>query len=141
MILKREINGKAEILLQLRQNTGVWDGYWDLSASGHVENGESLKQAAVRELKEELDINVYEGDLEFVHVSHNKIQEVYYTFYFNIKAYSGKIKVNEPEKCAWLRWFDAQSLPKNIIFIRKIALENYNKNIIYDEIGWNVSVK
>ena len=33
LMLTRENNGKEEILLQKRKNTGYMDGYWDCSAS------------------------------------------------------------------------------------------------------------
>ena len=33
LMLIRENNGKEEILLQKRKNTGYMDGYWDCSAS------------------------------------------------------------------------------------------------------------
>ena len=42
------------------------DGYWDYSATGHVENMESMKMAMQREAKEELCIDIAIEDLEFV---------------------------------------------------------------------------
>ena len=45
LMLMRENNGKEEILLQKRKNTGYMDGYWDYSATrtcreyGKHENG------------------------------------------------------------------------------------------------------
>lgn len=37
LMLIRDTKDGEEILLQKRQNTGYADGYYDLSASGHVE--------------------------------------------------------------------------------------------------------
>ena len=138
MILEREINGKIEVLLQLRQNTGWMDGFWDLGASGHVDKGETLIDAAIRETNEELEINVIPEDVEFLHLSHNNYGEnrIYYCFYVKIKNYSGEIKIGEPKKCAELKWFGIENLPENIIPVQKSALENYQKGIIYNEIGW-----
>ena len=58
LILIRNNNGKEEILLQKRKNTGYMDGYYDLGASGHVENKETMKMALIRETKEEIGINI-----------------------------------------------------------------------------------
>lgn len=49
LMLIRENNGKEEILLQKRKNTGYMDGYWDFSASrtcrkyGEYENGNAKR--------------------------------------------------------------------------------------------------
>ena len=36
---------------------------WDVSVAGHVDAGESIKQAAIRETKEEIGLNITEADL------------------------------------------------------------------------------
>ena len=51
------------VLLQLRSNTGYYDGWWAASAAGHVESGESVFAAAVRETSEELGIVIDADDL------------------------------------------------------------------------------
>ena len=50
----RDSGERQEILLQRLQNTGYADGMWDFACSGHVELGESMKQALCREAEEEL---------------------------------------------------------------------------------------
>src|SRR5665647_2683547 len=52
--LRRE----GEVLLQLRQNTGFMDGHWAAAIAGHVEAGESVVDAAVREAREEVGADV-----------------------------------------------------------------------------------
>ena len=54
-------NDKGEFLLYLRDNKPdiPFPGYWDL-IGGHVEEGETPEQALVREVKEELDIDLKE---------------------------------------------------------------------------------
>ena len=58
-----------EVLLLLRADTGYMDGYWAVPA-GHVERGESVLAAAVRELKEEVGIDVDPSDLQPVTAMH-----------------------------------------------------------------------
>lgn len=51
------------VLLQLRQGTGYRDGFWAAAAAGHVEAGESVVAAAVREAREELGVEIDPADL------------------------------------------------------------------------------
>lgn len=52
------------VLLQRRANTGYMDGRWAIGAAGHVEAGESVLDAAVRETAEELGVLIEAGSLE-----------------------------------------------------------------------------
>ena len=54
LLLRPAGSGPDEVLLQLRQHTGFMDGHWACAAAGHVEAGESVLAAAVREAAEEL---------------------------------------------------------------------------------------
>ena len=51
------INEKNEVLISLRENRADLDGYWEYPG-GKVERGEAIDQAIVREMKEELDLDV-----------------------------------------------------------------------------------
>lgn len=138
MIVTRENDGQEEILLQKRKDTGWMDGFWELAACGHVEEGETLKQAAVRETKEELGLDVKEEDLKFAGLNHNKIEDkgIYYCAYFKVHKFNGTPKIGEPDKCEAIKWFPINDLPQEIIPIRKTAIENYLNNVLYDECGW-----
>ena len=60
-----------QVLLTLRQNTGFADGLYSL-ASGHVDEGETIKHAMIREAKEEIGILIKPDDLKFVHAMQHK---------------------------------------------------------------------
>ena len=83
-----------KVLFVKRENTGKCDGYYMLPG-GHVDAGETILQASVRELKEELDISVYPSDLKFCLVEPTK---THIHLFFEVLKYSGKIKNNEPDK-------------------------------------------
>lgn len=132
LILTREENGKTGILLQERYNTGYMDGKYDAACSGHLEKGESVSMALVREAKEEIGIDINEKDLRFVELIHS-YKEDYINVFFTTKKYSGTPKIMEPEKCDDLRWFDIENLPENIFPRIKNVLININKGILYDD--------
>jgi len=104
-------NEKGEILLQQRINTGFMDGYWDFSASGHLEQGESIRECAVRELKEEIGIIANEHDLKIVHISQSNGERQYLQFTFILDEWQGVPKICEPDKCSDLRYFSPDNLP------------------------------
>lgn len=127
---------KKEILLHRRQNTGYMDGFWDTAGSGHVDAGESAQQAAARECREELGIEVATDQLEFVHVSHNVEAtdgKTYYHLYFWVHQYQNTPAIMEPEKMADLRWFPFDELPDKMISIRRRALEKLMVGERYSE--------
>ncbi len=140
LILEKQIEGRKQILLQKRQNTGYMDGMWDCAASGHVEENESMKMAMKREAQEELGIQINIDDIKFASFSHKytiSTGVIYYNAYFSISNYDGKITIAEPEKCSDLKWFYIDELPEDLICDRKIAIQNYCNNIPYSEYGWD----
>ena len=58
------INRKKELLLQLRsKHKSNFPNYWDISSAGHLRAGETYSQGAIRELREELGVDVLEKEL------------------------------------------------------------------------------
>ena len=125
---------KTEILLHLRQNTGYMDGFWDTAGSGHVDAGETAKQAAARECREELGIEIPTDQLEFAHLCHNNDSvKTYYHIYFLVQRFDGEPAIMEPEKAADLRWFPLEQLPDKMVPVRKNAIVDWHAGINYSE--------
>ncbi|CAM3655204.1 NUDIX hydrolase [Isoptericola cucumis] len=114
--LRRE----GQVLLQLRQRTGYMDGYWAAAAAGHVEAGESVTGAAVREVAEELGVEVDPADLVPVTTLHRgqpggPALEQRVDFFFTTTRWTGELQILEPEKSADLRWFSFVALPEPVV--------------------------
>lgn len=128
-------NNKNEILFQRRQGTKLWPGFMALPA-GHIDKGENAYEAAIREAKEELNIDIGRTDMidTFVVNRRNKTLQPYYDVYFEIKSYCGIVTINEPEKCSELIWRDIEHLPEDIIPFEKVALLNNQKGMKFSVI-------
>lgn len=132
LMLTREKDGKKEVLLSLRKNTGYRDGEYELPG-GHVDKGEDLIHAMVREAKEELLIDIKEEDLKIVHILHHYTGDRI-NFILTTNTYEGIPSIGEPEKCEKLEWFDINNLPENIIGKIKMSIEEINSNIFYSKL-------
>lgn len=116
VLLRRE----GQVLLQLRQNTGYLDGHWATAAAGHVERDESVLQAAVREAREELGIEVAGADLVPLTVMHRgqpggPALEQRVDFFFEAVRWTGTPVLREVHKTADLRWFPFVALPEPVV--------------------------
>ncbi len=102
-------------------------GYGDLKGGwefpgGKVEEGESLKQALIREIKEELNTDIKVGDLI------DTIEYDYPTFHLSMDCFwaevtSGNLELKEAEASKWLTKDELDSvnwLPADITLIEKI---------------------
>ena len=130
LILTRTTNQGKEILVQRRCNTGYMDGKYEISCSGHLEKGESLSRAIIREAKEELGIDIQKNDLQFAFINHS-YKEEYIHIYFTVRKFTGKPQIMEKDKCDDLRWFNINNLPDNMIERIRCAIEDMEKGIKY----------
>lgn len=141
LILTKIENNKEYILLQRRYNTGLLDGQYDVSTSGHLEKKETLKEAMIRETKEELGIDINREDLKYVSTMHANFSDAEYLLVtFATNKYTKTPTIMEKDKCDELKWVDINNLPDNIIETRKIMINNYLNNNIYSEYGFDEDV-
>jgi len=70
-----------ELLFQRRsQYVDRHAGEWDISAGGHVDYGESIIEAAVRETKEEIGAEISQSDLYFLFSLNNNRKRIAYIY-------------------------------------------------------------
>ena len=115
-----------------RKNTGYMDGYYAF-VGGHVEKGESLKQAGIREVKEECGVVIKAEDMNFVGGIRNGKREDYFNYYYVVSNFEGKLQNMEEDKCEEIVWIDKNAIPDNTVDNDKRALYNYLNNIKLDE--------
>lgn len=127
---------RGKILLQRRFNTGWEDGKYTL-ISGHLEGNETVKQAMIREAKEEAGIIISSENLHVVHTMHRKSSDdlEYIDFFLTVNKWQGKPKIIEHNKCDEMQWFSLNNLPENTLPHIKQATENYSKKIQFSELG------
>lgn len=124
VVLRRD----DEVLLQLRRGTGYMDGYWACAAAGHVERGESVVDAAIREAREELGIGVAAADLVGLTGMHRTngtgapIDERV-DWFFECRRFTGEPALQEADKAADLRWFTFDALPDPVVPPERAVLD------------------
>ena len=106
-------NEKGELLLNLRSDTGDWG-----IPGGGKELGETLEECAVRELKEETDLdadalelmNVLSGgDYGFTYPNGDVVDCI--IALYRVRNYSGRLSINDGESTE-LRFFPLEGLPE-----------------------------
>jgi ADP-ribose pyrophosphatase YjhB (NUDIX family) len=124
-----------KILLIKRFNTGYCDNMFSLPA-GHVEKGENVRDAMIRETKEEINIDVSKK-LKIVQVMNRKgTDQERIDYFFLAKKWKGIINNNEPNKCSLIKWVNIDKLPKNTISYVKYAIEMYLKKEKFTMFDW-----
>jgi 8-oxo-dGTP pyrophosphatase MutT (NUDIX family) len=133
LLVEPTTDGPADrVLLSLRCNTGYMDEHWSFGAAGHVEAGESVLAAAVREAREELGVGLGTSDLEPLTVMHrtagngDPIDERV-DFFFAAHSWTGRPERREPHKAAALRWFSLDDLPDRVVPHELEVLEHLHK--------------
>jgi ADP-ribose pyrophosphatase len=116
----------ARVLLLLRRKPPE-AGFWSLPG-GRVEFMERVEDAVVRELKEELGIEV---EIESLLCVTNHIVEADNAHWVSpaylVRLVSGVPQNLEPEKTAAIEWFRLSELPENLGIAAKSALTAYSR--------------
>ena len=127
-------NGR--ILLIKRKNTGFKDGQWSVPA-GRANHNETLRQSAIREIKEEVGLLINQHNLiqPLVMHYHGERGERLYVF-FACKQWEGVPQNIEKDKCEEIAWFTVSKLPESTVDHVRKAIELASRNITFIELGF-----
>ena len=124
-------NKNSEILMQLRTDYNQW-GF----PGGAMELGESFEETAIRELKEETNLEIKKMKMLKVlsgkdtyreYPNGDKLYDI--TAVFVVKSY-GDLKINDDESSK-LDWFDINNLPNNLTKHTRNYIEKFG-NILQE---------
>ncbi len=116
---------QGNVLMGRRINTSGHDT-WGFPG-GHVEKGERLREAAIRELKEETGLVAEEIEfLGIVNQPQNGQEKNHYLHVnFVVTRHAGEVMNCEPDRCAEWKWFPVDALPENIFPAHKDFVKAY----------------
>ncbi len=120
-----------ETFLMRRANTGWADGMWTIP-SGHVEKGESVIEAALKEAKEEAGVTIKPEDLMFVHT--HAVEDAYINFYFTTTKWEGEPYLAEPDKCNEVAWASLAAIPGDTIMQVRSLIKNMQEGTYFSEV-------
>jgi 8-oxo-dGTP diphosphatase len=123
------------VLLLRRYNTGYEDGSYSVVA-GHLDGGEPVKEAMIREALEEVGITIAPENLDVVGIMHRKSDDERIDWFLAASSWAGEVTNAEPGKCDRLDWFPLDALPDNVIPYVGRAIDNYRRGAWFDSFGW-----
>ncbi|WP_066151881.1 NUDIX domain-containing protein [Halalkalibacter krulwichiae] len=111
------LNEKKQVLLQKRSDVGLWG-----IPSGHIEIGETVSEAAIREVKEETNldirikklIGVYSDPDSQVFAYPNGKVVHFITTCFLAEIMGGELRCNSSESLE-IKFFKQQNLPRDLL--------------------------
>ena len=116
------INDNNEVLISLRQNRREYDGYWEYPG-GKVENGETLELGLIREIKEEINLEISKNciaPLTFS-VDHHEVSQTI-LFLYVCRKWEGSIISLLDQKLEWVKPIDLAQyrMPASNLFLNSI---------------------
>jgi 8-oxo-dGTP diphosphatase len=129
----------SRVLLARRSGSGFHDGELGLPA-GHVDGGEPLRSALVREVAEEVGLAVDPADARLVLTAHFAPEvpgdREYLHAFFAVRRWSGEPRIGEPDRCTELRWADVDDLPPDTVGHVAAAVAAWRSGEVLLELGW-----
>ncbi len=115
------VNENGDVLLQKRSKTKkLWPDLWDITAGGHVLSGEFGEQALIREVKEELGIDITSDEVKYlvgstsINEKGNIVNKHFNECYLINKEVDIKDITLQEEEVSDIRWFPKEEILKRI---------------------------
>ena len=117
-----------EVLLARRSGTGYADGLLN-APSGHVEDGEDVRAAAIREAAEEIGVRIDPSDARVALVMQHRSPtgSARIGWFFEVRRWEGEPVNNEPAKCSQIGWYPLDALPDDMVAYCRAGIEAYRR--------------
>jgi 8-oxo-dGTP diphosphatase len=114
------IQNKAREYLLVKH---AYDSCWYSAPGGGVEAGESPQAAVIRELREELGVEIALEYLVGIYEV-NWGSRTTLVYLFACKITDGKIRINQPEEIESFAWFTPEQMPENVNPLGRYLIED-----------------
>ncbi|HAS80566.1 MAG: hypothetical protein UR25_C0001G0172 [Candidatus Nomurabacteria bacterium GW2011_GWE1_32_28] len=129
------INKEGKILIGKRKNSHAQK--YSIPG-GHLDLGETFEQGAIREIKEETDLDILESKVIAITNNLETYKEEgkhYLSVVLLVTKYSGELKNMEIEKCGGWNWVNPRELPEPHFDASRLGVKCYLDKIFYTGIG------
>lgn len=132
LILRRD-GGEAgpEVLLSRRVGPVYATGMWHLP-SGHLDPGEDMVRAVVREAEEETGVRIATEDVTLAVTVHHDPPESSrsrFGLFFEVRRWSGTPGIREPDRCDGMGWYPLDALPAPMVAYCRAGLDAYRAGL------------
>ncbi|MER5311287.1 NUDIX domain-containing protein [Streptomyces sp. NPDC002773] len=126
LIAVREGRNGPEVLLSRRAGAVYAAGLWH-APSGHLDPGENVVVALVRETREETGVLVDPDDVRAAVTVHHRSPGggTRVGFFFEVRRWKGTPQIMEPEVCDAMGWFPFDALPEPMVAYCRAGLDAY----------------
>lgn len=128
-------DGKKVLLQKRSQNKRLWPGLWDVAVGGHVDAGEFGYQAAIREAKEELGLDlqpqalIHIGSSISENIDNNIINRHFNDYFVTYLDLDPTKVILQSEEVAGVKWV---SVPEFEAFLKGNTVSVTNKPVCWD---------
>jgi 8-oxo-dGTP diphosphatase len=125
------VNDDGKILIGKRK--GSHAPYYSIPG-GNLELGETFEEGAIREIKEETNLDI--KNPEVIVVTNNletyRREGLHYvSIIILVKDFSGELKIMESDKCAGWLWVDPKNLPSPHFEASQMAVACFLEGLFY----------
>lgn len=131
LLLRRDGDRGPEVLLSRRAGPVYATGMWHLP-SGHLEADEDFVGAVIREAREETGILIDPADVRAVVTVHHRPptgSSSRLGVFFEVRRWSGRPRVTEPDRCDGMGWYALDALPAPMVAYCRAGLDAYRAGL------------
>ncbi|CAM5656300.1 NUDIX domain-containing protein [Streptomyces avidinii] len=131
LVLRRDSGSGPEVLLSRRSGPVYATGLWHLP-SGHLEPGEDMAEAVIREAREETGVVIAAEDVAAAVTVHHRPPQGAGSrigVLFEVRRWSGAPRVMEPDRCDGMGWYPLDGLPHPMVAYCRAGLDAYRAGL------------